>query len=72
MGVSRRQHILDSITDAAGCDIFYYDRKEDEDLPRGSVEAALNAGEITLREMIDHFDRTLRKAAKEYGYKGTE
>jgi hypothetical protein len=36
-------------------DLLYYNRKEDEDLPRGAIEAAVAAGEITKQEIVDAF-----------------
>jgi hypothetical protein len=40
---------------------MYYHRKEDEDLPRGAIEEAVEAGEITVDEMIEEFATELRK-----------
>jgi hypothetical protein len=50
----RKQLILDTISDAV-TDLLDYDRKEDEDLPRGDIEEAVAAGEITVAEMVDCF-----------------
>jgi len=50
----RRQKILDVVSDLAGT-FLYYGRKEDEDLPRGAVEEAIAAGEITVDEIMAHF-----------------
>lgn len=52
------QRIIDTVTDAA-LNILYYDRKEDPDLPVGSIEAAVKAGEITIDEMVDEFRKGL-------------
>lgn len=51
---TRRQHILDVVSDLV-VNVLYYDRKEDEDLPVGAIEAAVEAGEITVAEIIGHF-----------------
>lgn len=51
---TRRQHVLDRVSDLV-VNLLYYDRKEDEDLPVGAIEAALEAGEITVAEIIGHF-----------------
>ena len=60
---TRRQRIIDNITDGMA-DLFYYDRKEDEDLPRGAIEEAVHLGEITAEEMIKIWSDELRKALK--------
>jgi hypothetical protein len=41
--IDRRQKILDTLGDTVGC-FLYYNRKEDEDLPRGEIEAAVKDG----------------------------
>lgn len=51
---TRRQIILDVISDAVS-DLLYYGRKESETLPRGSIEEAIAAGEITAFEIIEAF-----------------
>ena len=51
---TRREHIIDRAKDAAGS-FIYYDRKEDEDLPRGEIENAIKAGEITKAEIVAAF-----------------
>ena len=56
---SRRELIDASVFDLVGA-LLYYGRKEDEDLPRGSIEAAIAAGEISARDIVDMFERELR------------
>jgi hypothetical protein len=51
---TRRDHILAAASDLAG-DLFYYGRKEDEDLPPGEIEAALASGEVTLDDIVAAF-----------------
>jgi hypothetical protein len=51
--MSRREKILDVLTDMVS-DLLYYDRKEDDSLPVGSIEEAVKSGEITLDEMLAH------------------
>jgi len=51
---TRRAHIIDSIEDLF-TDWLYYDRKEDQDLPRGSIEEAVEAGEISKQEIANQF-----------------
>ena len=49
-----RQKILNAIEDLVG-DLLYYDRKGDDDLPRGVIEGACADGTITVDEMVAHF-----------------
>lgn len=44
---TRRQLIQDVADDTMGS-FLYYDRKEDDRLPRGSIEEAISEGEITI------------------------
>lgn len=37
-------------------------RKEDEELPRGAIEDAISAGEVTVGEIADRFLDELHKA----------
>jgi hypothetical protein len=50
-------HLDDMITD-----LFYYDRKEDENLPVGSIEEAVKAGEITEAEIVERVAARVREA----------
>ena len=54
MSKSRRELILDTVSDLVS-NLLWYDRKEDEDLPRGEIEAAIAAGEITVEEIVVAF-----------------
>ena len=60
---TRKQLILDSVGDLVG-DFLYYDRKEDEWLPRGEIELAISEGEISEKEIVDHFASELQKGLK--------
>ncbi len=40
-------------------DFLYYDRKEDEDLPVGAIEDAIEAEEITIEEIVKIFEAEL-------------
>ncbi len=51
---TKRQLILEAISDLA-CDFMYYDRKEDSELENGDIETAIEKGEITVKEILDHF-----------------
>ena len=46
--------ILAELSDAIGC-FLHYDRKEDEDLPRGAIEDAIKKGEVTIEELVNCF-----------------
>lgn len=61
--MSRKETILNTVDDAVS-DLLYYDRKEDEELPRGAIEEALKAGEITVEEIVSKFENTLRTGLK--------
>ena len=55
---TRRQTTLSTVTDLVS-DFLYYDRKDDKELPRGSIREAVEAGEITEAELVAHFAKTL-------------
>ena len=60
---SRRDTILATVSDLV-TNFVYYDRKEDEDLPEGQIEAAIDAGELSIDEIVERFrsDLTARVA----------
>lgn len=51
--------ILRQVDDLVSC-FLYYDRKEDEDLPLGTIETAIASGVITVDEISQKFDSALR------------
>lgn len=51
---SRRALIFATVSDLVS-DFLYYDRKEDEALPRGAIEDAVAAGEIAVDEIVEAF-----------------
>lgn len=52
---SVREHVLDAVVpDLIGA-FLYYDRKEDEDLPRGEIEAAVETGALTVDDIVERF-----------------
>ena len=59
----RRDLILNIVSDLVA-DFVYYDRKEDEDLPRGSIEDAIKSGEITIEDIANKFGLEMAKATK--------
>lgn len=38
---------------------LWYDRKEDEDLPNGAIEKAIDDGVITVEEIVERFREQL-------------
>ena len=52
--MSRRENIEAAVKDLVA-DFLYYDRKEDEDLPRGAIQEAIDAGEISEAEIAALF-----------------
>jgi len=61
MKMSDRKETIQNVIADMVSDFLYYDRKEDEDLPRGSIEEAIEAGEITLREIVETFTNELSR-----------
>jgi hypothetical protein len=62
--VNRRQTILNTVEDLV-TDFLYYDRKDDDDLPREAIEEAISAGEITEAEIVAHFAEHLQAGLAE-------
>jgi len=52
--------IISTIKDMVS-DLMYYDRKEDENLPRGTIEKAVKDGVITKNEIVRIFENELSK-----------
>lgn len=61
VGEERKQAILDHIEDLIS-NFMYYDRKEDDELPRGSIEEAIKADEITVDEIVAQFKKQLERS----------
>ncbi len=59
-----KELILGTI-DELVADFLYNDRKEDEDLPRGAIDDAVNSGSITVDEMVNHFRQKLEEGLEE-------
>lgn len=57
---SRRQIIIDTVDDLI-LDFLDYDRKDDDDLPRGEIEAAIEARELTVDEIVARFKKQLEE-----------
>lgn len=56
----RRALIEHTISDMVS-DFLYYDRKDDEELSGDDIEDALNAGEITIEQMVECFRKELEE-----------
>lgn len=56
----RKQLILTTVDDLVS-NFLYYDRKEDEELPRGAINDAIRDGELTVDEIVEQFKADLRK-----------
>jgi hypothetical protein len=57
---SRRENILFTVDDLVA-KFLYYDRKEDEELPLESIEAAIAGCEISADEIVDRFRQQLEE-----------
>lgn len=55
-----RQNILDTVDDLVA-NFLYYDRKEDQDLPRGAIDRAIRDGVITADDIVQHFSEVLKR-----------
>jgi len=58
MSRERREIILGTVDDLVS-DFLYYDRKESESLPRGAIDDAVKAGEVTVDEIVEQFRKCL-------------
>ena len=50
--------ILDTVEDLVQS-LLYTDRKEDEELPRGVIELAIENGDITIDDIVENFKQNL-------------
>lgn len=57
--MNRKEMIFSTISDLV-FDLLYYGRKEDEDLPIGAIETAIEECEITIDEIVTKFSDSLR------------
>jgi superoxide dismutase len=54
VGPADEDVIEDAIQDLV-MDLLVYDRQEDEELPRGAIEAAIEADFVSVDEMVEMF-----------------
>lgn len=59
-----RDIIFSTVSDLV-IDLIYYDRKEDDELPRGAIEQAVKSGEVSIDEMAELFKLKLVEALKD-------
>lgn len=59
--VERIKLLKATISDVVA-DFIYYDRKEDEDLPRDAIEEMIERGDVTVEWIIEEFKTCLLKA----------
>ena len=57
----RKDVIITTIIDTVS-DFTYYNRKGDDELPRGAIEYAIEAGEISVDEIVEEFEKAIRGA----------
>ena len=60
MSRSKKQLILDTLSDMLQ-DFLYYDRRDDSELLRGDIEEAVADGDITIEDMVKHFEKELKE-----------
>ncbi len=60
MNKSTKEHVMGVIDDLIS-DFLYYDRKEDEDLPRGVIEESIKNGEFTVDDLVQKFKTALEE-----------
>ena len=53
------KQIIENTVDDLVADFLYYDRSEDEDLPRGAIEKAIASGIVTVDSVVARFRYTL-------------
>ena len=56
--MTRRELILGTARDTA-LDFVAYNRKHDEELPLGEIQAAIKAREVTVEEIVEAFRKGL-------------
>jgi len=58
-----KDDILKTVTDLVS-NFLCYDRQEDEDLPEGAIEEAIEKGSITIDDIVAKFREDLEKELK--------
>ncbi len=60
-----RKETIEAVVKDLVSAFLYYDRKEDEDLPKGQIQEAIKNGEISMDEIVELFKGTLSEGLKE-------
>ena len=55
-----KDNILGTVDDLVS-DFLYYDRKEDEYLPRGAIQCAIEDGVVSVDEIVGRFRKGLEE-----------
>lgn len=53
--ILRIRELISGVVEDLVSDFLYYDRKEDEELPEGAVEQAIEDGHITVDQIVARF-----------------
>jgi hypothetical protein len=61
---NRNRDIIFATVDDLVTDFLYYDRKEDEDLPVGSIQDAIHTSVISLDELVARFRENVEKGMR--------
>lgn len=56
--MSKKQDFLNRVSDGVS-NIFYYDRKNDDELSYSEVDEMVASGEITLKEVLSTFEAAI-------------
>lgn len=64
VGIEDMKQTLFNLIDDTIAKLLYYDRKEDEDMPRGKIEEMIASGEVTVDEIVNRFKDQLVKGLK--------
>lgn len=54
-----RRELIELTVEDLVSNFLYYNRKEDEELPVGSIEEAIKSGEISVKEIVEIFKNKL-------------
>lgn len=61
--MASKEAVLGRVQDLVS-DLLWYDRKEDEELPRDAIEQMVKRGELTVEEMVSAFEEALREGVR--------
>lgn len=58
------KHYINNVVSDMVSDLLYYNRKEDDTLPRGKIEDMVKTGELTVDDVVEMFRVHLMKGLK--------